>query len=92
MREIVYAFYIPQNKEVNFLGSVQRYERLDSWMLVGCAVTDADGFLRDSPIVARTGIYIYINSQTGLLYESTGRRRKYSTLTVKQALSASLLW
>lgn len=59
MREIVYAFYIPQNKEVNFLGSVQRYERLDSWMLVGCAVTDADGFLRDSPIVARTGIYIY---------------------------------
>lgn len=59
MREIVYAFYIPQNKEVNFLESVQRYERLDSWMLVGCAVTDADGFLRDSPIVARTGIYIY---------------------------------
>lgn len=59
MREIVYVFYIPQNKEVNFLGSVQRYERLDSWMLVGCAVTDADGFLRDSPIVARTGIYIY---------------------------------
>ena len=59
MREIAYAFYIPQNKEVNFLGSVQRYERLDSWMLVGCAVTDADGFLRDSPIVARTGIYIY---------------------------------
>lgn len=59
MREIVYAFYIPQNKEVNFLGSVQRYERLDSWMLVGCAVIDADGFLRDSPIVARTGIYIY---------------------------------
>lgn len=41
------------------MGSVQRYERLDSWMLVGCAVTDADGFLRDSPIVARTGIYIY---------------------------------
>lgn len=59
MREIVYVFYIPRNKEVNFLGSVQRYERLDSWMLVGCAVTDADGFLRDSPIVARTGIYIY---------------------------------
>lgn len=59
MREIVYVFYMPQNKEVNFLGSVQRYERLDSWMLVGCAVTDADGFLRDSPIVARTGIYIY---------------------------------
>lgn len=59
MREIAYVFYIPQNKEVNFLGSVQRYERLDSWMLVGCAVTDADGFLRDSPIVARTGIYIY---------------------------------
>lgn len=41
------------------MGSVQRYERIDSWMLVGCAVTDADGFLRDSPIVARTGIYIY---------------------------------
>jgi hypothetical protein len=52
-------FIYPKNKEVNFLGSVQRYERLDSWMLVGCAVTDADGFLRDSPIVARTGIYIY---------------------------------
>lgn len=41
------------------MGSVQRYERLDSWMLVGGAVTDTDGFLRDSPIVARTGIYIY---------------------------------
>lgn len=59
MREIAYAFYIPQNKEVNFLGSVQRYERIDSWMFVSGAVTDADGFLRDSPIVARTGIYIY---------------------------------
>lgn len=59
MREIVYVFYIPQNKEVNFLGSVQRYERIDSWMFVSGAVTDADGFLRDSPIVARTGIYIY---------------------------------
>lgn len=53
------AFYIPKNKEVNFLGSVQRYERLDSWMFVNGAVTDTDGFLRDSPIVARTGIYIY---------------------------------
>ena len=41
------------------MGNVQRYERLDSWMLVGGAVTDTDGFLRDSPIVARTGIYIY---------------------------------
>ena len=41
------------------MGSVQRYERIDSWMLVSGAVTDADGFLRDSPIVARTGIYIY---------------------------------
>jgi hypothetical protein len=59
MRQIAYAFYIPQNKEVNFLGSVQRYERIDSWMFVSGAVTDADGFLRDSPIVARTGIYIY---------------------------------
>lgn len=59
MREIAYAFYIPQNKEVNFLGSVQRYERIDSWMFVSGAVTDSDGFLRDSPIVARTGIYIY---------------------------------
>ena len=39
--------------------SVQRYERIDSWMFVSGAVTDADGFLRDSPIVARTGIYIY---------------------------------
>nr|DAL54573.1 MAG TPA_asm: hypothetical protein [Caudoviricetes sp.] len=28
-------------------------------MFVSGAVTDADGFLRDSPIVARTGIYIY---------------------------------
>jgi hypothetical protein len=59
MRQIAYAFYIPQNKEVKFLGSVQRYERIDSWMFVSGAVTDADGFLRDSPIVARTGIYIY---------------------------------
>ncbi|WP_304095320.1 DUF2213 domain-containing protein [Phascolarctobacterium succinatutens] len=41
------------------MGSVQRYERIDSWMFVSGAVTDADGFLRDSPIVARTGIYIY---------------------------------
>lgn len=41
------------------MGSVQRYERLDSWMFVNGAVTDTDGFLRDSPIVARTGIYIY---------------------------------
>lgn len=41
------------------MGSVQRYERIDSWMFVSCAVTDTDGFLRDSPIVARTGIYIY---------------------------------
>jgi uncharacterized protein len=59
MQFVAYAFYIPQNKEVNFLGSVQRYERIDSWMFVSGAVTDADGFLRDSPIVARTGIYIY---------------------------------
>ena len=41
------------------MGSVQRYERIDSWMFVSGAVTDSDGFLRDSPIVARTGIYIY---------------------------------
>lgn len=39
--------------------SVQRYERLDDWQLVSGAVTDSDGFMRDSPIVARTGIYIY---------------------------------
>lgn len=44
------------------MGSVQRYERLDEWMLVSGAVTDGDGFLRDSPIVARTGIYIYQNA------------------------------
>lgn len=41
--------------------TVQRYERQDGFMIVGGAVTDADGFLRDSPVVARTGIYVYIN-------------------------------
>lgn len=41
--------------------NVQRYERFDGYMLVGEAVVDSDGFLRDSPIVARTGIYIYTN-------------------------------
>lgn len=43
------------------MGSVQRYERLDGWIGVGGAVTDAEGFLRDSPIVARTGVYTYLN-------------------------------
>lgn len=43
------------------MGSVQRYERLDGWSGVGGAVVDADGFLRDSPIVARTGVYTYLN-------------------------------
>lgn len=41
--------------------NVQRYERFDGYMLIGEAVVDSDGFLRDSPIVARTGIYIYTN-------------------------------
>lgn len=40
--------------------NVQRYERMDSY-IVGEAVKDSDGFLRDSPIVARTGIYTYLN-------------------------------
>lgn len=43
------------------MGRVQRYERLDGWNGVGGAVTDSEGFLRDSPIVARTGVYTYIN-------------------------------
>lgn len=43
------------------MGSVQRYERLDGWSGIGGAVVDADGFLRDSPIVARTGVYTYLN-------------------------------
>lgn len=41
--------------------NVQRYERMDSCCIVGEAVKDSDGFLRDSPIVARTGIYTYLN-------------------------------
>lgn len=43
------------------MGRVQRYERLDGWVGVSGAVTDAEGFLRDSPIVARTGVYTYLN-------------------------------
>ena len=43
------------------MGNVQRYERVDGWVGVGGAVTDSEGFLRDSPIVARTGVYTYIN-------------------------------
>lgn len=39
--------------------NVQRY---DSVQLVAGAVTDADGFMRDSPIVARTGVYEYRNT------------------------------
>lgn len=38
--------------------NVQRY---DSLQLVAGAVTDSDGFMRDSPIVARTGVYEYRN-------------------------------
>lgn len=38
--------------------NVQRY---DSLQLVAGAVIDTDGFLRDSPIVARTGVYEYRN-------------------------------
>jgi len=41
--------------------TVQRYERNDSYFLPVGATFDADGFLRDSPIVARAGIYIYTN-------------------------------
>ncbi len=41
--------------------NVLRYERLDSCCIAGEAVKDSDGFLRDSPIVARTGIYTYVN-------------------------------
>ena len=40
--------------------NVQRYFRVDSAIVSG-AVTDADGFMYDSPIVARTGIYTYVN-------------------------------
>lgn len=39
--------------------NVRRYERLDGFFIAGSAMTDSDGFLRDSPIVARTGIYLY---------------------------------
>lgn len=38
--------------------NVQRY---DSLQLVAGAVIDTDGFMRDSPIVARTGVYEYRN-------------------------------
>ena len=38
--------------------NVQRY---DSLQLVAGAVIDIDGFMRDSPIVARTGVYEYRN-------------------------------
>lgn len=38
--------------------NVQRY---DSLQYVAGAVTDTDGFMRDSPIVARTGVYEYRN-------------------------------
>ncbi len=41
------------------MGSVQRYERHDGWEIISGAVIDGDGFMRDSPIVARTGIYLY---------------------------------
>lgn len=43
------------------MNGVQRYERLDMYGVgcVGTAVTDADGFMRDSPVVARTGVYVY---------------------------------
>lgn len=40
------------------LRNVQRY---DSLQLVAGAVIDTDGFMRDSPIVARTGVYEYRN-------------------------------
>lgn len=40
--------------------NVQRYERQDSFKW-GSAVIDSEGYLKDSPIVARTGIYIYYN-------------------------------
>lgn len=43
------------------MNNVQRYERMDSWQLVSGATVDSDGFMRDSPIVARTGIYLYVN-------------------------------
>ena len=40
--------------------NVQRYERQDSFQW-GSAVIDSEGYMKDSPIVARTGIYIYYN-------------------------------
>lgn len=42
------------------MNNVQRYERFDGWQIISGAVTDADGFMRDSPIVARTGVYTYV--------------------------------
>lgn len=51
------------------MGRVQRYERLDGWTGVGGAITDSEGFLRDSPIVARTGVYTYINPDKSIRRE-----------------------
>lgn len=42
--------------------SVQRYERCDNFMIVGSAMKDGNGFLRDTPTVARTGVYVYLNA------------------------------
>lgn len=41
--------------------NVQRYERCDSYIMVSGAVVDSDGFMRDSPNVARAGVQIYVN-------------------------------
>lgn len=43
------------------MNNVQRYERVDSYPGFSNAVTDSYGFMQDSPIVARTGVYTYLN-------------------------------
>lgn len=50
------------------MNNVQRYMRLDS-APIGGAVTDVDGFLHDSPIVARTGVYTYLNADKSIRRE-----------------------
>lgn len=50
------------------MNNVQRYMRMDS-APIGGAVTDVDGFLHDSPIVARTGVYTYINPDKSIRRE-----------------------
>lgn len=40
---------------------MRKVQRYDSWQLVAGAVTTPEGYLLDTPVVARTGIYTYAN-------------------------------